>query len=109
MPAADSASRSRRAVATEISSSPASSEAVRRPRPWSRRRAATRRSARMCSSWQEKRSGDEYFWHDDGPMEIFEDAAAWRDWLERHAGSASEVWVMLAKKGTVEPTRLTYE
>ncbi|MGA5760486.1 YdeI/OmpD-associated family protein [Nonomuraea bangladeshensis] len=42
-------------------------------------------------------------------MEIFEDAAAWRDWLERHAGSASEVWVVLAKKGTVEPTRLTYE
>ncbi|MEW9551073.1 YdeI family protein [Nonomuraea sp. NPDC050783] len=33
-------------------------------------------------------------------MEIFEDAAAWRAWLERHGGSASEVWVVLAKKGT---------
>ncbi|MCK2219425.1 hypothetical protein MF672_037355 [Actinomadura sp. ATCC 31491] len=41
-------------------------------------------------------------------MQIFEDAAAWRDWLERHHAEASEAWVVLAKKGTTEPTSLTY-
>ncbi|MFA7324860.1 MAG: YdeI/OmpD-associated family protein [Candidatus Nanopelagicales bacterium] len=36
------------------------------------------------------------------------DAAAWADWLmERHADDAG-VWLVLAKKGTVTPTSLTY-
>jgi hypothetical protein len=46
MPAADKASRSRRAVATDTSSSSASSAAVARPRAWKNRRAAKSRSAR---------------------------------------------------------------
>ncbi|MBN9740640.1 hypothetical protein DMP23_05880 [Amycolatopsis sp. A1MSW2902] len=39
-------------------------------------------------------------------MTIFADAAAWRNWLAEHHDSATEVWVVLAKKG--EPG-LTYE
>jgi uncharacterized protein YdeI (YjbR/CyaY-like superfamily) len=42
-------------------------------------------------------------------MKIFTDAAAWRTWLADHHDSETEVWVVLAKKGTTEPTRLTYE
>src|SRR5690606_9152 len=48
--AADSASRSRRAVATETSSSVASSAAVTRPRACISSRAATSRSARIPES-----------------------------------------------------------
>src|SRR3954452_19454413 len=50
MPAIASASRSRRAVFTEISNSPASSAAVTRPRACSTSSVATRRSARMGAS-----------------------------------------------------------
>jgi uncharacterized protein YdeI (YjbR/CyaY-like superfamily) len=42
-------------------------------------------------------------------VKIFTDAAAWRCWLADHYSSATEVWVVLAKKGTTEPTSLTYE
>lgn len=35
------------------------------------------------------------------------DAAAWRSWLHHHEDSTG-VWLVLAKKGTTEPTRLTY-
>ncbi|SEG88362.1 hypothetical protein SAMN05444920_106228 [Nonomuraea solani] len=42
-------------------------------------------------------------------MIVFTDAAAWRTWLAGHHDSAAEVWVVLAKKGTTEPTSLTYE
>ncbi|WP_043624190.1 YdeI/OmpD-associated family protein, partial [Nonomuraea candida] len=42
-------------------------------------------------------------------MNVFTDAAAWRDWLAAHHASEREVWVVLAKKGTTEPTSLTYE
>lgn len=36
------------------------------------------------------------------------DAGAWRAWLDGHGSSSDGVWLMLAKKGTVEPTSLTY-
>jgi len=40
---------------------------------------------------------------------LVSDAAAWRAWLAaRHADSVG-VWLVLAKKGTVKPTRLTYD
>ncbi|MGW3346407.1 YdeI/OmpD-associated family protein [Nonomuraea rubra] len=42
-------------------------------------------------------------------MTIFPDAAAWRSWLADHHGTETEAWVVLAKKGTTEPTSLTYE
>ncbi|MFI6294605.1 YdeI family protein [Nonomuraea sp. NPDC050790] len=42
-------------------------------------------------------------------MKIFTDAAAWSAWLNDHHTSETEVWVVLAKKGTTEPTSLTYE
>jgi uncharacterized protein YdeI (YjbR/CyaY-like superfamily) len=37
------------------------------------------------------------------------DAAAWRDWLARQHAASPGVWLVLAKKGTVEPTSLTYD
>ena len=37
------------------------------------------------------------------------DAAAWRTWLKKHHGDEAGVELVLAKKGTVEPTTLTYE
>jgi uncharacterized protein YdeI (YjbR/CyaY-like superfamily) len=37
------------------------------------------------------------------------DAAAWREWLHRHHDDLAGVWLVLAKKGTTEPTRLSYD
>lgn len=39
---------------------------------------------------------------------IVTNAAAWRDWLDAHEQRQEGVWLMLAKKGTTEPTTLTY-
>jgi uncharacterized protein YdeI (YjbR/CyaY-like superfamily) len=40
---------------------------------------------------------------------IVVDAHAWRAWLGRHHADSPGVWLVLAKKGTTEPTSLTYE
>jgi uncharacterized protein YdeI (YjbR/CyaY-like superfamily) len=36
------------------------------------------------------------------------DQAAWRAWLDAHEGTSDGVWLVLAKKGTTDPTSLTY-
>jgi uncharacterized protein YdeI (YjbR/CyaY-like superfamily) len=36
-------------------------------------------------------------------------ASAWRKWLAANHGDAPGVWLVLAKKGTTEPTSLTYD
>jgi uncharacterized protein YdeI (YjbR/CyaY-like superfamily) len=36
------------------------------------------------------------------------DARAWRKWLDAHAEDRAGVWLTLAKKGTTEPTSLSY-
>ncbi|MFJ3379261.1 YdeI family protein [Curtobacterium sp. NPDC090217] len=36
------------------------------------------------------------------------DAAAWRAWLDANEASSDGVWLVLAKKGTTEPTSVTY-
>ena len=43
------------------------------------------------------------------PELTVEDAAAWRAWLSEHHEDPRGVWLTLAKKGTTEPTSLTYE
>lgn len=43
------------------------------------------------------------------PELVVADAAAWRDWLTAHHGSAAGVWLVLANKGTTEPTSLRYD
>jgi uncharacterized protein YdeI (YjbR/CyaY-like superfamily) len=43
------------------------------------------------------------------PELIVKDAAAWRAWLRTHHDDPVGVWLTLAKKGTVEPTSLTYD
>ena len=40
---------------------------------------------------------------------IVRDAARWRAWLTRNHDASAWVWLVLAKKGTVEPTRLTHD
>lgn len=37
------------------------------------------------------------------------DAAAWRDWLDRHHGDTPGVWLHLARKNVTDPTRLSYD
>jgi uncharacterized protein YdeI (YjbR/CyaY-like superfamily) len=37
------------------------------------------------------------------------DADAWHAWLEAHHADSSGVWLVLAKKGTIDPTSLTYD
>jgi len=44
---------------------------------------------------------------DELPALTVADAAAWRDWLGRHHESPDGVWLVIAKKGTTEPTSLT--
>lgn len=39
---------------------------------------------------------------------IVADAAAWREWLAEHYETSTGVWLVLAKKGTTEPTSLSY-
>ncbi|HTU77863.1 MAG TPA: YdeI/OmpD-associated family protein [Solirubrobacteraceae bacterium] len=43
------------------------------------------------------------------PELIVLEAEAWRAWLGTHHADAAGVWLVLAKKGATEPTRLTYE
>lgn len=42
------------------------------------------------------------------PEVIVADAPAWRAWLDEHHDAATGVWLVLAKKGTTEPTSVTY-
>jgi len=43
------------------------------------------------------------------PELLVVDAAAWRGWLGEHHGEPAGVWLVLAKKGTERPTRLSYD
>jgi uncharacterized protein YdeI (YjbR/CyaY-like superfamily) len=43
------------------------------------------------------------------PQLIVADVAAWRTWLSGHHGDSAGVWLVLAKKGTTEPSSLTYD
>ncbi len=40
---------------------------------------------------------------------LLSDAAAWRAWLDENEHTHDGVWLLLAKKGTTEPTSLTYD
>jgi uncharacterized protein YdeI (YjbR/CyaY-like superfamily) len=37
------------------------------------------------------------------------DAAVWREWLSEHYETSTGVWLVLARKGTIQPTSLTYD
>ena len=43
------------------------------------------------------------------PELVVRDAAAWRSWLGEHHAEPDGVWLVLAKKGTTQPTSLTYQ
>lgn len=43
------------------------------------------------------------------PELILRDAVAWRRWLDRNHADSSGVFLVLAKKGTTQPTRLVYQ
>jgi len=40
---------------------------------------------------------------------VVADAAAWRAWLDEHEGAHDGVWLVLAKKGTTDPTSMNYD
>ncbi len=44
----------------------------------------------------------------DPPQLIVGDAAAWRTWLAENVDEQAGVWLVLAKKGTTDPTSLSY-
>jgi uncharacterized protein YdeI (YjbR/CyaY-like superfamily) len=46
---------------------------------------------------------------DELPELTVAEAAAWREWLAGNHSEAAGVWLVLAKKGTTEPTRLSYD
>jgi uncharacterized protein YdeI (YjbR/CyaY-like superfamily) len=46
---------------------------------------------------------------DELPQLLLAHATAWRSWLRKHHEHSAGVWLRLAKKGTVEPTSLSYE
>jgi uncharacterized protein YdeI (YjbR/CyaY-like superfamily) len=43
------------------------------------------------------------------PELVVSDAAAWRRWLAEHHEQPTGVWLIIAKKGTTEPTSLSYD
>ena len=43
------------------------------------------------------------------PVLTVADARAWSEWLKNQGRQAEGVWLILAKKGTTDPTTLTYE
>ena len=43
------------------------------------------------------------------PELVVRDRAAWRRWLGSHHAESRGVWLVLAKKGTTKPTRLSYD
>jgi len=43
------------------------------------------------------------------PDLIVADAHAWREWLSVHYDASPGVWLVLAKKGSTDPTSLTYD
>src|SRR5882724_4060239 len=45
----------------------------------------------------------------DAPTLTVADADAWQAWLRSHHSDSSGVWLVLAKKGTVDPTSLSYD
>lgn len=45
----------------------------------------------------------------DLPELVVRDGDAWRRWLEAEHASSAGVWLVLAKKGTTEPTSLRYD
>lgn len=46
---------------------------------------------------------------DEAPEVVVADVQAWRAWLAQHVGDQVGVWLVLAKKGTADPTNLSYE
>ena len=44
----------------------------------------------------------------DPPQLIVRDAAAWRTWLAENVDEQAGAWLVLAKKGTTDPTSLSY-
>jgi uncharacterized protein YdeI (YjbR/CyaY-like superfamily) len=45
---------------------------------------------------------------DETPVLTVADARAWSEWLRNQDSEAESVWLVLAKKGTTDPTTLTY-
>src|SRR5215207_3895594 len=68
---------------------------------------ARSRTLTSVSASAGKRSGGVRMANDPPELTVV-DADAWRAWLEEHHEQTDGVWLVLAKKGTTEPTRLRY-
>jgi uncharacterized protein YdeI (YjbR/CyaY-like superfamily) len=58
-----------------------------------------------CRQWLAKCAG----MPDELPELLVADRARWRSWLGAHHQGRDGVWLVLAKKDVIEPTRLTYD
>jgi len=47
-------------------------------------------------------------WNPSSEELIVGGASAWRAWLDAHEAASDGVWLVIAKKGTTDPTTLTY-
>jgi uncharacterized protein YdeI (YjbR/CyaY-like superfamily) len=45
----------------------------------------------------------------DLPELLVGDASEWRRWLSKHHADSQGVWLVLARKGTIDPTNLSYD
>jgi uncharacterized protein YdeI (YjbR/CyaY-like superfamily) len=65
----------------------------------------------LCSGLVSPRSGQRDDWPvaEDLPELTVADATAWRAWLGDHHDRKPGVWLVLAKKGTTQPTNLSYD
>jgi uncharacterized protein YdeI (YjbR/CyaY-like superfamily) len=45
----------------------------------------------------------------DLPELLVGDASQWRSWLSDHHADSQGVWLVLAKKGTIDPTSVSYD
>src|SRR5437763_627562 len=78
------------------------------PRSPVRSQRPSARRIRSCGRTEETLAGCDGM-AAEPPELIVRDAAAWRVWLGEHHAEPGSVWLVLAKKGTVEPTSLTYD
>ena len=76
--------------------------------PWSSSTPSVAESARFDGAVPDPRSTDTVE-RMDAPELLVADVAAWQHWLRRHHGQSPGVWLVLAKKGTVDPTTLSYD
>ena len=88
---------------------------------WSAEATVLRRGSRLHQGWSARRQecsrelpASQRHMGDtvnavDLPELLVADAGEWRIWLSAHHADSQGVWLVLAKKGTADPTSLSYD